>query len=69
MVDNACYYDFSKEQPIEWEVISQDEKTFRLKAEFQHQGGKKLLLAAEHGILMDEKNRPLQPCKRCHRCE
>ena len=28
MVDNACYYDFSKEQPIEWEVISQDKKTF-----------------------------------------
>lgn len=60
MVDNACYYDFSKELPIEWEVIFQDEKTFHLKADFQHPGGKKLLLAAENGILMDEKSRPLR---------
>ena len=60
MLDDACYYDFGQEQPIEWEVISQDEKTFRLKAEFRHPGGKKLLLTAESGILMDEKSRPLR---------
>ena len=47
MLDEVYYYDFSREQPIDWEVLSRDENKFSVKAEIQHDAGKKLLLAEE----------------------